>query len=95
MRIGRQFLPLLGSSYNSKNTDEFITKIKEIIEYLCNEEAEYEFYMDKGFRFFIAMAIFEVSKNNKEERYIYELFSKGVYSSIVSKNQGIFDEVLA
>ena len=59
------------------------------------EEAEYEFYMDKGFRFFIAMALLESSKNNRNERYIYELFSKGVYSLIVSKNQGIFDEVLA
>lgn len=95
MRIGRQFLPLLGSSYQSTETSEFISEINEVIDYLCGEEAEYEFYMDKGFRFFIAMALLESSKNNRNERYIYELFSKGVYSLIVSKNQGIFDEVLA
>lgn len=95
MRIGHQFLPLLGATYHSKEPKEYINKIEEIIEYLCNEESEYEFYMDKGFRFFIAMALLESGKNSKEKRYINELFSKGVYSLILSKNQGIFEEVLA
>lgn len=95
MKIGRQFLPLLGANYQGVESGKFIDNINEIIDYLCNEEAEYEFYMDKGFRFFIALALLESSKNNKNERYLYELFSKGVYSLIVSKNQGIFDEVLA
>ena len=95
IKIGRQFLPLLGTAYSDSNPKEYINKLHEIIDYLCNEESEYEFYMDKGFRFFIAMVLYESNKNCKKERYIYELFSKGVYSLIVSKNQGIFDEVLA
>ncbi|SFU31216.1 Protein of unknown function [Clostridium sp. DSM 8431] len=95
MKIGHQFLPLLGVSYKEHNHTEFINKINEVIDYLCEEESEYEFYMDKGFRFFIALMILEGNRKCKEKRYMYELFSKGVYSLIVSKNQGIFDEVLA
>lgn len=95
IKIVRQFLPLLGIVYRDNNPNEYIGKIKEIVNYLCEEEYEYEFYMDKGFRFFIALMLLESNKKSKEKRYMYELFSKGVYSLIVSKNQGIFDEVLA
>ena len=95
LRVCHQFLPLLGVSGVSADTDEYIRKLNEVIRYLCDEEGEYEFYMDKSFRVFIAIMIIECCKNNKKERYLKELLSKGVYSLLVSKNQGVISEGLA
>jgi len=95
IKIGHQFLSLLGMVAGYDMPKEYIKKVNQVIEYLCKEEGKYEFYMDKSFRIFIGIFIVEASRNNKEERYINEFLSEGVYSLIVSKNQGIFEEVLA
>ena len=51
--------------------------------------------MDRSFRAFIAIMLIEFSKEVEEERYLEELLSMGVYSFLVSKNQGVISEVLA
>jgi len=95
MKIAHQFLSLLGVVVGYDEPKVYINKVNRVIEYLCMEEGEYEFYMDKSFRVFIGIVLVEASRNNKEERYINELLSDGVYSLILSKNQGVFEEVLA
>ncbi|PRR83954.1 DUF4003 family protein [Clostridium vincentii] len=95
VKIGHQFLSLLGMVVGYDKPKEYIKKVDEVINYLCKEEGEYEFYMDKSFRVFIGIVLVEASRNIKEERYINELLSEGVYSSIISKNQGVFEERLA
>ncbi|MDD6796049.1 MAG: DUF4003 family protein [Clostridiaceae bacterium] len=94
IKINHKFLPLLGAVASKNLFNRYISKVNEIIDYLCQEESEYEFYMDKGFRFFIGVVILEKS-TNKKERFINELLCQGVYSMILSKNQGVFEEVLA
>lgn len=95
MKIGHQFLSLLAVVAGFDEPKEYTQKVNEVIEYLCKEAGEYEFYMDKSFRIFIGIVLVEFSRNNNEERYINELLSEGVYSLILSKNQGVFEEVLA
>lgn len=95
MKISHQFLPLLGVTSINKNIQDYINEVNEVIEYLSEEDSQYEFYMDKSFRTFIAIALIEFSKDIKEERYLEELLSMGVYSFLVSKNQGLFSEILA
>jgi hypothetical protein len=72
-----------------------VDKVEMVIDYLCEVESQYEFYMDRSFRAFIAIMLIEFSKEVEEERYLEELLSMGVYSFLVSKNQGVFSEVLA
>lgn len=95
MKISHQFLPLLGIINHNKSAKEYVDEVNEVIKYLCEEEALYEFYMDKSFRTFIAIAIIELSKKDKKERYVKELLSVCVYSFLLSKNQGVFSEILA
>ncbi|MGG7176551.1 DUF4003 family protein [Clostridium paraputrificum] len=95
MKISHQFLPLLGAIAGYDTPSNYVDEVKAVIDYLCEEEALYEFYMDKSFRTFIAIALVEFSKNIKEERYLNELLAIGVYSFLVSKNQGVFSEILA
>jgi hypothetical protein len=95
VKISHKFLSLLGMVVGYDKPKEYIKKVNEVIEYLCKEEGEYEFYMDKSFRIFIGIVLVEASRNIDEERYINELLSEGVYSLILSKNQGVFEEVLA
>ena len=95
IRISHQFLPFIGSAAGINKPDKYCDEVNEIIEYLCNEEYEYEFFMDRSFRVFIALSIIELSKDKKQERYLEELLTMGVYSFIVSKNQGLLSEVLA
>jgi hypothetical protein len=94
-KVSHQLLPLFGAISGDDEPKKYINKIKEVIQYLCDEDGEYEFYMDKGFREFIGIVLIEYSRNLKGERYINELLSVGIYLILVSKNQGIFYEVLA
>ncbi|WP_185966687.1 DUF4003 family protein [Clostridium sp. HBUAS56017] len=95
IKVSHQLIPLFGAISGYDESKKYINKINEVIQYLCDEDGQYEFYMDKGFRKFISIAIIEYSRNIKEERYINELLSVGIYLILVSKNQGIFAEVLA
>ena len=69
--------------------------MKSVIEYLCDQEYEYEFYMDKSFIAFIAIALVEITKDDKKDKFLDELISMVVYSFITSKKQGIVSEILA
>lgn len=95
VKVNHQFIPLLGAIAGNEEPKKYINKINEVIQYLCDEDGQYEFYMDKGFRMFIGIVILEYSKNYKNERYINELLSVGIYSMLVSKNQCILEDVLA
>lgn len=95
LKIGNQFLQLVGFFDNEYNIDNTIYKIKEILKYLSNEETEYFYYIDKDFRNMIAVIIVFMYNNKKDVKYVDELLAFGVYSFLVSKNQGIFNEVLA
>ena len=95
MKISHQFLPVLGASVSLCDSEVYMNEVNEIIKYLREEEYIYDFYMDKSFLIFIAITINEFSKVNNKERYLNELISLSVYSFLVSKNQGVFSEVLA
>lgn len=93
IKIAQQFLPLVGmlSNYNPrKNADV----VEGVIEALCDEEGEYEFYMDKGFRTIIAIVIVSLCTISEKRRYIDELLAHGIICFINSKNKGIFAEAL-
>ena len=87
-------MPLLGVLSN-RDVRKTINLIGGVIELLCDEESEYEYYMDKGFRTIIAITIISFTTINEERNYIDELLAQGVYCFIKSKNKGMFEEVLA
>ena len=95
IKISRQFLPLLGVIAGQESTKYYIDRINNIIEYLCSKEGEYEYYMDRGFRFFIGLFILEICNKKNKENYLNELLALSIYSFIVSKNNSLFTEVLA
>lgn len=94
MRIRYQFLPFIGIVADEKNIKKYLDEVEEISKYLCEEEFEFEYYMDKSFREFISTAIIEFSKE-KRAKYINETIAMCVYMFLSSKNQGIFSEILA
>ena len=94
MKVSHQFLPFIGATVGKGNAKEYVNKVEEVSQYLCHEEFEYEFYMDRSFREFMATAIIEFSRKSKA-KYINELIAICVYSFSNSKNQGIFSEILA
>lgn len=94
MKVSHQFLPFIGATAEEKDVNNYLDKIEEISKYLCEEEFEYEYYMDKSFREFISTAIIEFSRE-KEAKYINETIAMCVYMFLNSKNQGIFSEILA
>ena len=93
IKIANQFLPLLGvvTNYNPRRNVDIV---EGVIEYLCDEEGEYEYYIDKGFRTIIAIVIVAFCTMSDKKRYIDELLAQGVLSFINSKNKGIFEEVV-
>lgn len=93
IKIANQFLPLIGvlSNYNPRRNADIV---EGVIEYLCDEEVEYEYYLDKGFRTIIAIVIISFCSVSNKRRYIDELLAQGIISFINSKNKGIFEEVL-
>ena len=93
IKIANQFLPLIGvlSNYNPRRNVDIV---EGVIEYLCDEEGEYEYYIDKGFRTIIAIVIVSFCSMSSKRRYIDELLAQGILSFINSKNKGIFEEVL-
>ena len=93
IKIANQFLPLLGvvANYNPRRNVDIV---EGVIEYLCDEEGEYEYYIDKGFRTIIAIVIVAFCTMSDKKRYIDELLAQGVLSFINSKNKGIFEEVV-
>lgn len=93
IKIANQFLPLLGviTNYNPRRNVDIV---EGVIEYLCDEEGEYEYYIDKGFRTIIATVIIAFCTMTDKKRYIDELLAQGILSFINSKNKGIFEEVL-
>lgn len=95
LKIGYQFLQLLGVIVEDQNIENSIRDMKEIIKYLCDEESEYNFYIDKDFRNMIALVIAFKDSDNTVKKYVDELLAFGTYSFRTSKNQGILNEVLA
>ena len=95
IKIGRQFLQLIGIMIKNQDLDKSIEDINEVIEYLCNEESEYNFYIDKDFRNMIAFIIVFMDYDGYKIKYVDELLAFGTYSFLLSKNQGILNEVLA
>ncbi|MGG7214101.1 DUF4003 family protein [Clostridium nigeriense] len=94
IKLASQFLPLLGMLSN-RDVRKSIDLIEGVIETLCEEESEYEYYMDKGFRTIIAITIISFTTINENRNYIDELLAQGVYCFIKSKNKGMFAEALA
>ena len=95
IKLSHQFLSIIGVINVDKGVEKYADKIEMVIDYLCEEDSQYEFYMDKSVRVFIAIMLIEFSKEVEGEKYLEELLSIGVYSLLVSKNQGLFSEVLA
>ncbi|MBD7916542.1 DUF4003 domain-containing protein [Clostridium sp. Sa3CUN1] len=94
IKLAQQFLPLLGVLSN-RDIRKSVDLIEGVIDKLCDEESEYEYYMDKGFRTIIAITIISFTTINEKRSYIDELLAQGVYCFIKSKNKGMFAEALA
>ncbi|GAA0078735.1 hypothetical protein UT300005_31140 [Clostridium sp. CTA-5] len=94
-KISHQFVSLLGALVKNQDSEEIMNNMREVIDYLCSEEIEYEFYIDKGFRDMIALIIVFTSKINGNVKYLDELLAFSTYTFLVSKNQGVLNEVLA
>lgn len=94
IKLAQQFLPLLGVLSN-RDIRKNVDLIEGVIDKLCDEESEYEYYMDKGFRTIIAITIISFTTINEKRNYIDELLAQGVYCFIKSKNKGMFVEALA
>lgn len=94
LKIGQQFLQLVGFCDKEYNVDNIINEVKEVLKYLSNEETEYYYYIDKDFRNMIALIVVFMYNNKKDIKYVDEILAFGVYSFLVSKNQGILNEVL-
>ncbi|MGG7160766.1 DUF4003 family protein [Clostridium baratii] len=98
LKIADEVLPLIGVVSRGDDAFKYVKKVKDVIECLCEEEAEYTFYMDKTFRTLIGIFIVEIYEKEKgafSNKYLEELLCFVIYSFIVSKNQGLFEEVLA
>lgn len=95
LKISNHFLSVLGVGVKQQNVCEIIYNMKEIVNFLCDEELEYEFYIDKGFRNIIVLTIAFMNGENANIKYLDELLAFGTYSFLISKNQGVFNEVLA
>lgn len=93
LKLAHQFLPLVGILSNV-NPRRNVDLIEGVIEALCDEESEYEYYIDKGFRNIIALVIVAFCTISDKRRYIDELLAHGILSFIMSKNKCIFAEVL-
>lgn len=93
IKIANQFLPLVGVLSNT-NPRRTVDLVEGVIEDLCDKEAEYEFYLDRGFRTIIAVVIVSFCTISDKRRYIDELLAHGIISFINSKNKGIFEEAL-
>lgn len=93
IKIANQFLPLIGILYNI-NPRRNVDLVEGVIEELCDQESEYEYYIDKGFRTIIAISIIAFCNNSENKVYIDELLAHGILSFINSKNKGMFSEVL-
>ncbi|AIY80094.1 DUF4003 domain-containing protein [Clostridium botulinum] len=94
-KISNHFLNVLGVLVKKQDVDEIISNMKEVVEYLCDEELEYEFYIDKGFRNMLVLVIVFMSMEDENIKYLDELLAFSTYSFLISKNQGVFNEVLA
>lgn len=93
IRIAIQFLPLIGVLHNI-NPRRNVDLIEGVIEELCDQESEYEYYIDKGFRTVIATVIIAFGNTLENKVYIDELLAHGILSFINSKNKGMFAEIL-
>ena len=94
IKLANQFLPFIGV-LNNVNPRRSVDLVEGVIEVLCDEESEYEYYLDKGFRTIIAIAIISFCNTSGKNRYIDELLAHGILSFIDSKNKGMFSEVLS
>lgn len=88
VKLSHQFLPLLGVLPDLKPR-KYADMVEGVIGYLCNEESEYEFYMDKGFRTVIAIVIISFCVENYKINYIDELLAHGTYLFLKSKQGGV------
>ncbi len=95
LKLGQQFVNIIGLTDQNSNNKEFINKMIEVLKYLSDEEPEYYYYMDKDFSSMIAFIIVLMSCNNQQAKYIDEIIAYGVYCFLKSKNAGILNEVLA
>lgn len=95
LKIGPQFIGLVGIFIKNQDNNKILQNMKEVLSYLSDEEPEYYYYMDKDFRNMIALVIILMSDKKDDAKYIDELIAFGVYSFIMSKNQGILNEVIS
>ncbi|MBC5629370.1 DUF4003 family protein [Clostridium sp. NSJ-6] len=93
IKIANQFLPLIGILYNI-NPRRNVDLVEGVIDELCDQEYEYEYYIDKGFRTIIAISIIAFCNDSEKKLYIDELLAHGILSFINSKNKSMFSEVL-
>ncbi|MGL5870084.1 DUF4003 family protein [Clostridium chrysemydis] len=98
MKIGDQVLNIISVVARDEDIRTYVQNVKDVVEYLCDEEGEYAFYMDKTFRTMIGIVIVELYERKESgftNRYLKELLCFSIYSFIARKKQNVFEEVLA
>ncbi|MGL5417183.1 MAG: DUF4003 family protein [Clostridium sp.] len=92
MIIGEEFLGIIGIANKTSTIGEYIEKVKIAIEYLCEEEGAYSFYMDKTFRVMIGITIIEyynMNRNKSNNEYLEELLAFSIITFLSKKKQGV------
>ncbi|MBM6839240.1 DUF4003 family protein, partial [Clostridium saudiense] len=74
IKLANQFLPLIGVLYNI-NPRRNVDLVEGIIDELCDQEYEYEYYIDKGFRTIIAISIIAFCNDSEKKIYVDELLA--------------------
>lgn len=92
IKVCHRTLALLGIAAGDGDAKIYVNKVKEGIDYICSENYEYEYFMDKSFRTFIVVALIEESKKIHKEKFLNELIAMVVYLFITSKKQCVIDQ---
>lgn len=93
IKVCHRTLALLGITAGDGDAKTYVDKVKEGIDYICSEDYEYEYYMDKSFRTFIVVSLIEVSKKGQKEKFLNELIAMVVYLFITSKKQCVISQM--
>lgn len=89
--VGDEVLGIIGAANRTESIDRYIFKVVEAIDYICDEEGAYFYYMDKNFRVLIGITIVEYYNKKKYveyNKYLEELLAFSIYSFLIKKVGG-------
>ncbi|WP_297637864.1 DUF4003 family protein [uncultured Clostridium sp.] len=91
LTVGNEVLGIIGAANRTDSIERYIFKVREVIEYICDEEGAYLYYMDKNFRVLIGITIveyFNKQQDSEYNKYLEELLAFSIYSFSIKNNNG-------